>query len=158
MMRRRSRCLAGLLAVVCTVVLLAAGCGSGGSSEGDGSGGDGGGSAGTSIAGSGGGPAGGEGGGDAGEDLLDPVGCSNGDFVKNLSSRQSLVEDCEALVAFRNSLMLQHVISDLPEFRFDPNWGDGDISYWERIEIQDGRVVSIDMRTQVESLSGQIPS
>ena len=85
------------------------------------------------------------------------MGCSNGDFVKNLSSRQSLVGDCEALVAFRNSLMLQHVISDLPEFRFDPNWGDGDISYWERIEIQDGRVTSIDLRTQVESLSGQIP-
>ena len=155
-MRERSRCLARLLVSVCAVVVLAAGCGSGGSSEGDRSGVGGGGSAGTSIVGSGG-VSGGEGAGEVGEDLLDPVGCRNGDFVKNLSSRRSLVGDCEALVAFRNAFMLQHIISDLPEFRFDPNWGDGDISFWERIEIQDGRVVSIDMRTQVESLSGQIP-
>ena len=145
-MRRRGRCLAGLLAVVCAVGLLATGCGSGGSSEGDGSGVGGGGSAGTSIVDSGGGSAEGDNRGWAGDDWLDPVGCSNGDFVKNRHSRRSLVGDCEALVAFRNALMWQHIISDLPEFRFDPDWGDGDISDWERIEIQDGRVVSIDLR------------
>ena len=161
-MRRRNRCLVGLLVAVCAVVLLAAGCSSGGSSERGGSGNGGGGSAGTSIAGSGvwssgaGGGSAGEGVEDA-EDLLDPVGCSNGEFVKNRRSRRDLVGDCEALVAVRNSLMLQQADVSAPETRFDPGWGDGDISDWERIEIRGGRVVSIDMRNQFESLSGQIP-
>ena len=123
--RRRGRCWLVLLAAVCAVMLLAAGCSSGGSSEGDG-GGDG---VGVSVSSNGAGAGGGSsgaGGGSAGggaEDtggLLDPVGCSNGEFVKNRRLRRDLVRDCEALVAVRNSLMLRQADVSAPETSFDP--------------------------------------
>ncbi len=76
---------------------------------------------------------------------LDAGDCSNGAFVDDPRANAALVGDCEALVAFANSLIGE---GRLPAGNVLFEWGRGDqrkLRDWEGVRLYSGRVTDLDL-------------